>query len=176
MKILKWLVLAVLGLIALLVIGGYALSPRFVVTRNIVIDAPVDKVYALVVDPRSWKRWSIWNQRDPQMQIEYSGPPSGVGAKWSWKSKSEGDGAMTFTIAEPNRRVGFDLYFPDFDTTSKGELVFSLEGSATKVVWTMNGDMGNNPLHHWFALGADRMVGNDFEAGLAQLKRVAEQP
>jgi hypothetical protein len=40
----------------------------------------------------------------------------------------------------------------------------------------MNGDMGRNPLHHWFALGADRMVGKDFAEGLAGLKAVAEKP
>jgi uncharacterized protein YndB with AHSA1/START domain len=176
MRVVKWILIVLIGLVALLVGGGYLLSPKFTVTRSVSINAPVDKVYPLVADPRGWKQWTVWNQRDPAMQIEYFGAPSGAGAGWSWKSKSEGDGKMTFTAAEPGRRVAYDLFFPDFGTTSRGDLSFVSEGTATKVTWTMNGDMGSNPLFRWFALNADSMVGKDFEGGLAGLKAVAEKP
>jgi len=108
------------------------------------------------------------------MKITYSGAASGAGAVWEWKSESQGDGRMTFTAAEPPSRVAFDLYFPDFGTTSKGELGFAPENAGTRVRWTMNGDMGRNPLLHWMALFMDKMVGPDFEAGLANLKQLAE--
>jgi len=176
MKIVKWLLGLVVLLALVLVGGGALLSPRFTVVRSVVVNAPPDKVYALVADPRRWKEWTVWNQRDPSMQITYSGPPSGAGAGWAWQSKSEGDGRMTFTAAEPSARLAYDLFFPDFGTTSRGELAFKAEGAATRVSWTMNGDMGGNPLLRWFALAADRMVGKDFEAGLANLKTLAEKP
>jgi uncharacterized protein YndB with AHSA1/START domain len=175
-KLLKWSVIGLITLVLLIVAGGYVLSPKFSVTRSKLIAAPVDKVYALIADPREWKRWSVWNQRDAAMQITYSGPPSGAGAAWAWTSKSEGDGKMTFTAAEPNRRVAYDLYFPDFGTTSSGALELIPEGASTQVRWSMNGDMGSNPLYRWIALFGDRMVGPDFEAGLANLKAVAEKP
>jgi uncharacterized protein YndB with AHSA1/START domain len=176
MKFLKWLVIVLLALAALLFGGGLLLSPKFTVTRSLVVNAPPDKVYALVSDPRRWKEWSVWNQRDPSMQIAYSGPPSGSGATWEWKSKSEGDGRMKFTTAEPNKRLGYELFFPDFGTTSLGELTMAADGNATRVSWVMNGDMGNNPLFRWFALNADSMVGKDFDAGLKNLKALAEKP
>ncbi len=176
MKILKWLLGIVVVLAAVLLLGGFMLPSGFTVQRSANIAAPPDKVYELVADPKRWKDWGEWNRRDPGMTITYSGPASGPGAVWEWKSKSEGDGRMTFTAAEPVTRVAFDLFFPDFGTTSHGELKFPPEGAGTKVVWTMNGDMGGNPLYHWFALFADRMVGKDFEGGLANLKRVAESP
>ncbi len=175
-SLIKWLAIVVLALAAVLVIGGWFISPKFSVTRSVVIAAPPDKVYALVADPRGWKQWSVWNLRDPEMKIDYSGPPSGAGAAWAWHSKTEGDGKMTFTAAEPGRLVAFDLYFPDFGTTSKGELRFAPEGAGTRVSWTMNGDFGSNPLFRWFALVADRMTGADFDAGLANLKTLAERP
>lgn len=176
MRIVKWIVIVLLALAAILVGGGYLLSPKFTVTRSISIQAPADKVYALVGDPRGWKQWTVWNRRDPAMQVEYFGPPSGAGAGWAWKSQSEGDGRMTFTAAEPGRRVVYDLFFPDFGTTSSGDFTFVPEGGGTKVTWTMNGDMGSNPLYRWMALFMDRMVGPDFEAGLANLKALAEKP
>ena len=176
MRILKWLAVGLVALVLLAAIVGFFLPGTFTVVRSAEIAAPPDKVYALVADPRRWKEWSAWNKRDPKMQIEYGGPPAGMGAKWSWKSESQGDGEMTFTAAEPGRRVAFDLYFPDFGTTSKGELRLEPAGAGTRVAWTMHGDMGSNPIYRWFALGADGMVGKDFEEGLAGLKTLAEKP
>ena len=176
MRIVKWLLSIVVALALVLLGGGLLLSPKFTVSRSVTIAAPVDKVYALVASPRQWKQWSVWNLRDPAMQVDYSGPDSGAGAAWAWRSKSEGDGKMSFTAAEPNQKVVYDLFFPDFGTTSTGEFRFAAQGSGTQVTWIMNGDFGSNPLFRWFALGADSMVGTDFEGGLANLKALAEKP
>jgi uncharacterized protein YndB with AHSA1/START domain len=176
LKWIKRLAIALVALVALLVAGGLMLSGNFTAVRSTTIKAPADRVYALIADPREWKRWSVWNQRDPAMAITYSGPASGAGAAWEWKSASQGDGKMTFTAAEPGKRLAYDLYFPDFGTTSRGDLVLAAEGSATKVTWAMNGNMGGNPLFRWIALFGDKMVGPDFEAGLANLKALAEKP
>jgi len=175
MRYLKRMAIVLVALAVLFLVVGFFLPPTFTVARTAEIAAPPEKVYALVADPRGWKQWSAWNRRDPQMRIDYSGPQSGMGAKWAWKSKSQGDGEMTFTAAEPGKRVAFDLYFPDFGTTSKGELRFEPAGAGTRVTWTMNGDMGRNPVFHWFALAADGMVGKDFDEGLAGLKAAAEK-
>lgn len=170
------LVLAIAGVLAVVLLGGGLLLPStFVVTRNADIAAPPDKVYALVASPREWNRWAVWHQRDPGMKIDYTGPASGAGAGWSWKSTSEGDGKMTFIAADPPRRVAYELYFPDFGTTSRGEFRIDPTPGGSRVTWAMNGDMGRNPLYRWFALNADGMIGKDFDAGLAKLKTTAEQ-
>ena len=176
MKALKVLLIAIVVLGAVLIGGGLLLSPKFSVSRTVTVNAAPDKIYALVADPRGWKAWSAWNRRDPAMTIEYSGPASGPGAVWAWKSKSQGDGKMTFTAATPNQGVDFDLYFPDFGTTSSGEFRLDANGGATQVTWTMDGDMGTNPVYRWMGLFMDKMVGPDFDAGLANLKALAEKP
>jgi uncharacterized protein YndB with AHSA1/START domain len=176
MKALKTLLIAVVALLALLFGVGLLLSPKFVVSRSVTVNAPPEKIYALIADPRSWTQWSAWNQRDPMMTIEYSGPASGAGAVWAWQSKSQGDGRMTFTTAEAPKRLGYELFFPDFGTTSTGDFRLDANGGATQVTWSMNGDMGANPLYRWMGLFMDRMVGPDFDAGLANLKALAEKP
>lgn len=175
-NLLKWLVIVVVGLAAVLIVGGTLLSPQFTVTRSTQVTAPAERVYALIADPREWKRWTVWNQRDPAMQISYSGPQTGVGAGWAWQGQSEGDGRMRFTAAEVNRRLAYELHFPDFGTTSHGALDLVGNGGQTTVTWSMHGDMGSNPLFRWLALFGDRMVGPDFEAGLSRLKALAEVP
>ncbi|MDI4635024.1 SRPBCC family protein [Pelomonas sp. V22] len=176
MKVLKILGLILLALAAVVLVGGMLVSSKYHVERTVSVKAAPDKVYALVANPRMWKQWSVWNQRDPGMTIEYSGPESGVGAVWAWKSKSEGDGKMTFTAAEPGKRAAYDLFFPDFNSTSTGELRFVAQGEMTQVTWVMDGDMGKNPLMRWFALFMDGMIGKDFEGGLNNLKALAEKP
>lgn len=176
MKILKILGLMLLGLLAVLLIGGLLLSPKFSVSRSVQIAASADKIFPLVANPSQWQQWSVWHRRDPAMVIEYSGPESGRGAVWAWKSASEGDGKMSFTAADAPKQLAYDLYFPDFGTTSRGEFRFQPQpGGGTQVTWLMDGDMGKNPLFHWMALFADGMVGKDFEAGLVNLKAVAER-
>lgn len=175
-KAIQW-TLAMVGFLALLVVGvGLFLPTQFAVERSIVIDAPADRVFNHIVDPREWKKWTVWNQRDPKMEIDYSGPPFGQGARWSWKSATEGEGSMTFSRVVPNERLGYELLFPEFGMKSEGDLILVPAGSATRVTWTNKGDVGRNPLKRYLAISMDRMVGPDFEAGLANLKRVAERP
>jgi uncharacterized protein YndB with AHSA1/START domain len=173
----KWLMRAVLAVIVLtlLFVGiGFLLPSQFHVERSVVINAPAEKVYALISDPREWKRWTVWNRRDPAMRIEYAGPPSGVGARWAWQSKTEGNGEMEFTEAVPPNRLGYRLSFPEFGMHSKGLLRVVPDGAGVRVSWSNEGDMGTNPLNRWFGLMMDRLVGPDFEGGLVNLKRLAE--
>jgi len=175
MKYLQW-TLAVVGAVALLLVGaGFFLPSSFLVQRSVEINAAPKKVYDLVVEPKRWKDWSVWTRRDPDMRITYSGPPFGMGAKWSWVSKSEGTGSMEFTRVEPDRTVEYALAFPELNMRSTGALRLEPAGNATRVTWTNAGDVGGNPVKHYLALMMDRMVGPDFEAGLANLKALAEK-
>ena len=175
MKAMKWLIGIAVVSAAVFVGGGMLLSPSFTVARTVLIAAPPDRIFGLIEDPRAWKRWAVWNRRDPQMRLDYAGPQTGNGAQWSWRSDSEGSGAMTFMRVVPERRVGYELFFADFGTTSTGALELEPQGASTRVTWHLNGDMGASPFMRWMGLFADRMMGKDFEAGLANLKTLAEQ-
>jgi carbon monoxide dehydrogenase subunit G len=83
---------------------------------------------------------------------------------------------MELTRVEPGRRVEYSLFLPDFNMRSGGALTLEPAGSGTVVTWTQKGDVGGNPLKHYLAAAMDRMVGPDFEQGLANLKALAEKP
>jgi uncharacterized protein YndB with AHSA1/START domain len=174
----RWLrvVLGLVVLLALVAIGvGFALPSAYKVERSLVIDAPPERIYPLVASPRRWPQWSIWTRRDPAMAIEYFGPESGQGAGWRWNSKTEGRGEMTLVAADPAHGLHYTLYFPDFDSTSTGEMRFEPSGAGTRVTWTNAGDVGHNPFKHYLAATMDRLVGPDFDAGLHNLKALAEK-
>lgn len=174
MRFLKNMLLALLGLILLLVVIGFFLPSGYHVSRGIVIAAPAERIFAQLDAPRQWQHWSEWNRRDPAMQLSYAGPDRGVGAKWSWQSRTEGNGTMTFTHVEPGKQLEYELIFPDIGSHSSGKLTLEEQGGQTKVTWTNDGDMGGNPLMHYFALMMDGLVGPDFDKGLANLKHLSE--
>lgn len=169
LRILKYLV----GIVVVLLAAGFLLPANYSAQRSMTINAPAEKVFPLVANQKEWKRWSIWNQRDPAMQMTYAGPEAAVGSKWNWKSKSEGNGGMEWSAVEANKRVGFILTMEDM-TPATGDLTFAPDGAGTKVTWVMNGNAGMNPVFRWFGLFMDKMVGPDFEAGLKNLKKLAE--
>ena len=176
MKIIQWTLAVIGAVVLLLVAGGVFISSAYKVERSAVINAPPGKIYDLVVEPKQWTKWSVWNQRDPNMKITYKGPPFGMGSKWEWVSKTEGSGSMEFTRVEPDRAVEYSLSFPEYNMRSTGAITLEPSGAATKVTWNAAGDLGKNPLKHYLALVMDRMIGPDFEGGLANLKALAEKP
>ncbi len=168
-------VLFLIGLFVVLVLAsGFLLPARFEASRSTVIAAAPESIWPLVEDPRAWQRWVVWNRRDPSMQVQYSGAERGEGAVWSWHSKSQGDGRMSFLKVEPPRELTYQLDLHNFNRPAFGEVRLEKEGGLTRVVWSMSGEAGWNPLARWFGVFLDRAVGPDFEVGLANLKELAE--
>ena len=160
-------------------LAGYiATRPaEFRVTRAASIAAPAPAVFAQVNELKKWEAWSPWAKKDPQMKQTYEGPPAGTGAFTSWVgNKDVGEGRMTIVESRPNELIGFKLEFlKPFVATNSAEFSFREEGGRTAVTWSMRGQ--NNFIGK--AMGVvfdfDRMIGADFEAGLAGLKTLVEE-
>jgi uncharacterized protein YndB with AHSA1/START domain len=171
---LKKLLIGTAALVAVILGGGLLLPDAITVTRTVTIQAPPEAVWPLIATPRRWPAWSPWNARDPQMAITYSGPAMGTGAKWEWKSASQGDGSMLMTVGRPPRDVEFELTIVGMGPPSHGAFTIEPEGTGSRVAWTMTSEMGMGPLGGWFGLVFKPMLAKDFEAGLAGLKKLAE--
>jgi Polyketide cyclase / dehydrase and lipid transport len=174
MAILKKIFIALIVLVAGLAVIGFFLPTKFKIERSVTIAAPAEKIYPMISETRKWPTWTVWNERDPNMKIDYAGPASGTGAKWAWQSKSEGNGSMEFTSADVSQGIGYKLVLADVGMTSSGVLSMSPAASGTKIIWTNEGEFGGNPFMRYFGLVMDRMVGKDYEAGLAKLKKLVE--
>ena len=111
------------------------------------------------------------------MQITYSPSTSGIGAWSDWKSKSQGNGRMTVTAEQAPNRFDYRLEFPDQKMVASGSMSLAAEGAgSTRVTAGMQGDLGANPVNRWFGVFMDKLIGPDFEGGLANLKRISEAP
>jgi uncharacterized protein YndB with AHSA1/START domain len=166
--------IAVVVLLVLLIGVIYTRPDEFEVTRSRTLTAPPAAVYAQIADFRRWPQWSPWEERDPNMRREFSGPESGNGAKYAWVgNKDVGEGRMTITEARPTERVAIQLEFLEpFAATSVTEFKLAPSGQGTKVDWTMRGENGFPAKAMSLFMNMDKMIGADFDAGLAKLEQV----
>ena len=179
---LKTALLSLLGLVVIAVAVVLILAARkpdtFQVTRTATINAPPERVYPLIADFKAWGAWSPWEKKDPALKRTYGGPETGVGATYAWVSdKDLGEGSMRIVDATAPVRLALNLDFIK-PFNAHNDVVFSLtpQGPATAVTWTMT---GSTPfvakIMHVF-VDMDRILGADFESGLAALKAAAERP
>jgi hypothetical protein len=175
MKILLRILAGLAVLVLLLVLVAFLLPRQYRVERVAVIKARPDAIHAQIADLRAWKTWGAWQERDPGMKLSYSEKSTGPGAWSAWESKQEGNGKMTIVSQTPSKVV-YDLEFPDFGTKSQGylELTPDAAGTSTKVTWVDAGDLGMNPMNRWFGLFIEKMIGPDFEKGLANIAKRVE--
>jgi hypothetical protein len=178
--------LTALGIILLLIIlaGVAALAyattkpDAFRVQRMTSIDAAPDTIFPLLDDFQRWPEWSPWEGRDPAMKRTFTGAPAGRGAVYAWRgNRKVGAGRMEIVETSPPLRLAIDLHFlKPFQARNKAEFHLEPAGQATRVTWVMYGRA--NPVVKTLGLfvNMDRMVGRDFETGLANLKRVSETP
>jgi len=175
MRILKKTLLFVVVLAVVLAGIGMLLPRNVHVERAAGIGAPPATVFALVNGYRLYNKWSPWYALDPEAQYTYEGPDFGVGAKMAWASakKDVGSGSQTIVESRPHEMVRTEL---DFGEQWRASARFTLapEGDGTRVTWGLDADMGAGPVGRWFGLMMDRMVGKDYESGLAALKTLAE--
>ena len=174
MRLLKRLLFFTLLLIAVLLIVSLFLPSQVRVERSAVIAAPADRIFEQVNTLTNWEKWSPWHKLDPNMKLQYSGPPSGKGAAYAWQStqRNVGNGTLTIDESTPPQRVGTAMHFDAGDAA--GSFTFQPLEKNTRVTWVMDSNMGKNPVGKFFGLMMDRMVGPDFERGLNNLKTLCE--
>ena len=168
-----------IGLVLLVIVFVVVVALRpdnFRVQRSATIAAPPATVFAYVNDLHKFQEWSPWARRDPNSKIVFQGPDAGTGASFSWAGNKEvGEGAMTLTESKPAELVQFRLDFKKpFEASNTADFSFKPEGDKTVVTWGMSGK--NNFVFKAVGLfmDCDKMIGKDFEAGLDNLKALAE--
>lgn len=168
--------------VAVLVVGlliVIALQPSsYRVTRSATIAAAPAEVFARVNDFKAWEVWSPWAKLDPAVKNTFEGPPAGAGSIFKWAGNDKvGEGRMTLAESKAPDRIRIRLEFiKPFPSSCDIGFDFVPAAGGTAVTWTMSGT--NDFISKAFCLfmgGMDRMVGPDFERGLAQMKTVAEQ-
>ncbi len=173
----KIVAIAIVAAIAAVLLFAATRPDTFQIQRSASIKAPPDRIFPLINDLNRWNAWSPWEKKDPAMKRTFGAVTVGRGALYSWDgNKDVGQGSMEITESAAPSRVAIKLRFvKPFEASNDVEFILLPKGGLTQVTWTMRGRAGyfEKLIHMFFNI--DRMVGADFEAGLASLKAIAEK-
>ena len=174
-------ILKVIGIVFVLLAAGAlvlaAMKPdTFRVERTASIKAPPEKIFAQVSDLKAWAAWSPYEKKDPAMKRTFGAVTSGKGAVYEWEgNKNVGKGRMEITGAAPSKVVIKLDFLEPFEGHNTAEFSMDAKGEATTVTWAMYGPANFVSKLMGVFFNMDRMIGADFEAGLANLKSISEK-
>ena len=176
MKALKIIGITLVVLIALFFLRGLLLPSEVHVEREKMFAAEPQVVFEQVNTIQNWEDWSAWHQMADDMEITYSGPASGEGAGYSWTSETIGNGSQKIIESRPYKFIKTELDFQQ-QGSANGNWQFTPVNDSTKVVWTLNADMGSGILDKYMGLLMDTMVGSSFEKSLNNIEeKIATMP
>lgn len=165
--------------IAVVLILASMKPDSFTVRRSAVMQAPAERIFPWINNFQQWTKWSPWENRDPALKRTYSGSDSGKGAVYAWDgNKNVGSGRMEILDASSPSKIVIKLdFFKPFEAHNTAEFTFAPErdASATDVIWIMRGRSSFMSKVMQVFMNFDAMIGRDFEVGLANLKKLAEQ-
>jgi hypothetical protein len=168
-------VIVVVLILAFLAVAA-SRSDTFRVQRSTSVNAPPAKVFPYINDFHRWEAWSPYEKLDPAMKKTYSGASSGNGAVYEWSGNNKaGQGRMEITDSAPEKiQIKLDFFRP-FRANNLAEFALEPRGGTTYVTWSIDGPRPFIAKAMSVFINMDRLVGKDFEVGLANLKRLAEQ-
>jgi surface antigen len=176
MVMVRKILIASSAIVAVFLIVVATRPATFHIERSVTIAAPAEAAFAQVDDFHAWSAWSPWEKMDPDMKRTFEGAPSGRGAKYAWAGNDKvGEGRMTIEKSDRPSKIVINLEFiKPWTATNTATFAFAPAGTGVNVTWAMDGE------NNFMAKGAslfmdmDKMVGGDFERGLAALKSAAE--
>jgi hypothetical protein len=171
------LILIVIAVVVILLLVIIASRPEdFSITRSTTMSVAPQAVFPQVNDLHNWSGWSPWARLDPDMKMTFTGPKAGTGAAYTWSGNSKvGEGRMTIMESRANELVKIKLEFmKPFTATNASEFTFQPQSSQTNVIWSMTGKRNFMMKAMSLVMNMDKMLGGQFEQGLAQMKAIAE--
>jgi len=173
MKILRRILFIFLCIVLLLLATGLLLPGKVHVERRLLLNATPENIFYQLNTLQNWEKWSPWIQMDTSVKMQYSGPESGVGATYKWLSKNKdmGKGSLSIISSFPVDSIQFLMDYGK-NGRSTGKFILKKENQGTNLTWSIESNLGMNPLSRWFGLFSDRMIGPDLEKGLANLDQL----
>jgi hypothetical protein len=163
--------------VAIVLILAVTKPNTFSVQRAATVQAPPDAIFPLINDFHQWVTWSPYENKDPAMKRSYSGAESGKGAVYGWEgNKNVGSGRMEILDTSAPTKIVIKLdFFTPFEGHNTAEFTMLPQGNVTNVTWVMHGPAVFISKVMQVFMNLDKMIGKDFEVGLANLKRLVEK-
>jgi uncharacterized membrane protein len=178
MKIIKNMAIIIAIIIAIPLVIALFTAKDVTVVREININKPHQEVYDYAKYLKNQDNFSKWALMDPDMHKEYRGTDGEVGFVSFWKSENPdvGSGEQEILSIKEGKRIDYALrFFEPFEADDKAFMEFeSVEQNETLVRWGYEGYMAYPMNAMLLVMDMEKMIGDDFQTGLENLKRILE--
>jgi hypothetical protein len=179
MKILFVILISLLSLVALLLIAGLFMKKEYHVVREVVVNKPKQFVFEYIKLLKNQNKYSVWASMDSNMKTEFRGTDGTRGFVSAWESneKNVGKGEQEILTVADGERVDYEIRFiKPFESTSTASMsTVSVNDNQTKVSWAFTGKMKYPMNLMLLFMNMEKMIGNDLEKGLKNLKVLLEE-
>lgn len=164
-----------LAIVAILIIVMFLMGKAYHFEKSIVINAPVEKVYAQINSTKGINQWNPWMKLDPNLKVTYSGNPGQIGDKYCWEGNDEvGSGCQEITALVPNQKQSTKMiFYKPFESDATSNIILTPEGNSTKVTWDMDCEL-DYPMN-LMKLFMDGQMDKSYGDGLNALKAISEK-
>ena len=175
MRTLRYLVLALIFLLLIVVVIGLFLPSKVKMERSIEINRDAATIFQVVNSLGNFNKWSPWFGKDTNAQYTLSGSSAGVGSKLAWQgNKNVGTGSIEIINSELNQLVKMQMFFGKDDQPAYATTSLKPNEESTRVSWAFENDFGYNVFFRYFGLVLEDMIAPDYEKGLKNLKTYVE--
>lgn len=164
-----------LAIVAILIIVMFLMGKAYHFEKSIVINAPVEKVYAQINSTKAINQWNPWMKLDPNLKVTYSGNPGQIGDKYCWEGNDEvGSGCQEITALVPNQKQSTKMiFYKPFESDATSNIILTPEGNSTKVTWDLDCEL-DYPMN-LMKLFMDGQMDKSYGDGLNALKAISEK-
>jgi hypothetical protein len=175
MNILVIILIILAGLILFPLIIALFMRKAYVIQRDVVINAPQEKVFAYVRQLKNQDHFNKWVMVDPDMKRTFKGTDGTVGFIYGWNgNKRAGEGELEITAIHEGKDIETEIRFVrPFAGLAKVRMTTeALSANQTKVTWSNSSEM-KWPLNILLSM-IEKMLAKDMDTSLENLKRILE--
>ncbi|MFN5415491.1 MAG: SRPBCC family protein [Flavobacteriia bacterium] len=178
MIVILYILGAIVGIIALLLLLALFTKKEYTIQREIVIEKPIDEVFNYIKQIKNQDYFSKWVMTDPNMNRVFTGNDGEVGFIYAWDSqnKAAGKGEQEIKNIIQNELLDLEIRFekPMKGLAKTPFRTTSISANETKVNWGMESKM-NYPMNAiMLFVNFENILGKDLEISLNNLKTILE--
>jgi len=170
------ILLVVAGIIALLLIIALFMKREHYVNREIIINAPRQKVFDYIKLLKNQDEFNTGAMEDPDRKREFKGTDGTVGFIYAWSgNKNAGEGEKEIKNIIEGKRIETEIRFVKPMTASANIIIEteSLSDNQTKVIWSNAGTL-KYPINIMIPM-MEKHVVKDMDISLSTLKNILEK-
>ena len=173
------ILIVIVSIAVIMLLIGLFIKKEYSVVRKVVVNKPKSMVFGYLKLLKNQNDFSVWATMDPNMKKEFRGTDGTAGfvSAWDSQNKNVGKGEQEILKVIEGEKVNYVIRFiKPFEATNYSTMsTSSVTENQTKVTWEFSAKMKYPMNLMLLFMNMEKMIGNDLEKGLLNLKALLEK-